>query len=126
MATITQVGLEWLSDKALDNETDVIDEIAVGSDGSSESFFATDMGTQEFRAAFSNPNVTLSETDNEGKFEVTVEVTGGTEVPAGTIIREVALFTSGDVLIAIGNITAVQVDSGASESFRIEVDPNVP
>lgn len=126
MATVTKVGLEWLSDKALDKETDHIDEIAVGSDGSSESFLATDIGTEEYRAQFSNPNVTLSETDDEGKFEVTVEVTGGTEVPAGTIIKEVALFTSGGVLIEIGNITNVQVDSGASESFRIELDPNVP
>lgn len=123
MATYTKVGLEWISDKTLDNESGVIQDIAVGTDDSSESYFATALGSEEYRASTGDPNVTLTETDDSGRFEVEVEVTGGTEVPAGTDITEVGLFESNGTLILIGNFSVVPVASASTEAFRVIFNP---
>lgn len=124
MTTVTQVGLEWISDKTLDNEAGVIDDIAIGTNGSSESFFATALANEVYRASNGDPNVTVTETNDEGTYTFELDVTGGTEVTAGKSIREIALFESNGTMICIGNFNPVFIESGQTETFRVEFNPD--
>lgn len=121
MVTLTDTGLEWLGDKVIDNVSTTLDTVAVGS-GNGESATATSLGSQEFSADSGTSIVEFVETGTEGQIEARIEVTGGTEVPAGVTITEIGVFANTD-LIFIDEFNGVTIADGQSEEFVLPLIP---
>jgi hypothetical protein len=72
--------------------------------------------------------VEISPGANLGELVAKIEVTGGTEIPAGAEVSEMMASVSGDsVIIGVDNFSAVPVESGQTVNFSmpitIERDP---
>lgn len=127
MTIATDVGLEWLSDKAFDREADDINTMAVGTGTGSEDPVATSLSSEKYRATDADANVEFIESNATGGFDAVIRVKGGTEVPAGTEITEIAVFAGGggsgdNVMLIVDEFSGVTVDSGRTEEFAIPVD----
>ncbi len=121
MTTVTDHGIDWYQDRAIDVAGGRIDEIAVGSGEDSEDEGATELADEEYRADYESNNVEFDRTD-DGRIEATITVQGGTEVPADTEIREMLIEVSEEtVVVAIDNFDAVLVESGHTEEFTMPV-----
>ena len=126
MTTITDTGLEWISDTSLGKTGEEIDAIAVGTGTGNEGTGATSLASETYRADKSNEDVVFVETDATGAFEAVITVTGGQEVPDDTDITEIGVFggdTAGDPdLIVIDEFAAVTVEQGHTEEFTVPID----
>lgn len=126
MTTITDTGLEWISDVILGSVTEEIDAIAVGSGTGAEGNGATSLTTEEYRAQKSNEDVVFTETDATGAFEAIITITGGQEVPAGTQITEIGVFGGDGAadpdLIVIDEFASVTIEQGHTEEFTVPID----
>lgn len=129
MTEVTDVGLEWTKEKSLGRQSDRVDTVAIGTDGTTESASDTSLGNEVYRAQESNANVTLVETGSEGQYEAVIRIKGGLEVSAGTTIREVGVFAGGDLsanetntLIVRDAFSGVTIESGHTEEFTVPID----
>lgn len=126
MTTITDNGLEWLSDAALGFNSEEIDAIAVGTGAGNEGTGATSLTAEEYRADQTSEDVVFIETDATGAFEAIITVTGDQEVPAGTEITEIAVFAgetdANPTMIVIDEFAAVTIENGHTEEFTIPID----
>jgi len=126
MATLTDDGLVWLGDKALDDVNTRIDAIAVGT-GQNESGDASTLGNEVYRADYTMANVEFVDVTGPGAFEGHIEVQGGTEVPANTQITEIGVFAGGDggggTLVIIDEFDPIEVGDGHTEEFTSPATP---
>jgi hypothetical protein len=125
MTTITDDGFEAIGDVLLGLTATRINAIAVGTGTGSETQGATALGNEVFRASKSDPKTSFADSGPGGQLEVTIAVTGGTDVAANTGISEVGLIedTSGKSrLVAIDELPQVVVENGDIENFTLPVD----
>jgi hypothetical protein len=124
MVTVTDSGLEWLTDKTRDGASSRVDAVALGT-GTNESTTATALGNEVHRGDDSEPAVSFVETD-QTTYEARITVTGGTEVPAGTAISEIAVLAGGagggGTLVVIDQFDAVTVEAGHTERFDVPLE----
>lgn len=127
MATLTDFGLEWGTDRWLDNASGRLDYIGVGSGSGAEANDATALANREYVAEYTNSNIEFVETGPGGEFEAIIRVKGGTEVPAGTELSEIGVYvgdpTADGNLFIIDEFNTVPVAAGRTEEFRIPVTP---
>lgn len=128
MTTITDDGLEAIGDILLGLTQSRINEIAVGTATGSEVASANALGNEVFRADQASTKTSFADSGTGGELEVTVAVTGGTDVPANTQIAEVGVFEAGSGgsgrLIVIDQIPAVTVENGDIEQFTVPINVN--
>lgn len=122
MTTTPDEGLEAIGD-LLKN---AVAYVGLGT-GKNESTTASALGNPEYLAQPSNANVRVIETGTTGEIEIIIEVTGGTEVPGGKKISEMAAFDgdpdSDGNLLSIDEFAEIEVEAGHTEEFTIPVDP---
>lgn len=127
MTIITDNGLEVVGDLLIGTASGQIDALAVGTGTGSESTTATALNNEVHRAAASGGNVELIETGGTGESELTIQVKGGLEVPAGASITEIGAFVNGvgggGTLLFIDNFNPVTVGTGDTEEFIIPINP---
>jgi hypothetical protein len=128
MTTITDDGFEALADVLIGLTQTRIDAIAVGTATGSEVQNASTLGNEVFRADKSDPKTSFADTGSGGQLEITIAVTGGTDVPANTQITELGVFEDGangnGRLTVIDQVPAVTVENGDIEQFTVPVDVN--
>lgn len=117
MVTVTDNGLELISDELLD----VYDEIAVGTGTTDDAAGDTSLESETYRAQVSDSIVEFRETGGTGDYEAAIEVGGGLEVPAETEISEIGLFANG-TLVVRDVFAAVTVEAGHRREFTIDGD----
>lgn len=122
MTTTPDDGLEAIGDLL----RNTVAYVGLGT-GQNESTTASTLGNREYLVQTSNSNVELIETGSTGEYEVVIRVKGGTEVPGGTAISEMAIF-DGDpdgsgTLLNIDEFGAKTVEAGHTEEFTIPVNP---
>lgn len=118
MTTATDAALDWYQNRSIGNSSAVVDTIAVGSGTGSESSTSSGLSSEEYRASTSDQNVEITKTANLGEVDVTIEVTGGTEVAAGTEISEMMAYISAEnIVVAVDNFSGVTVGAGETEQF---------
>ncbi len=121
MTTVTDHGIDWYQDRAIDVAGGRIDEIAVGSGTDSEADDTTELAIEVYRADDESNNVEFDRID-DGRIEATITIQGGTEVPADTEIREMLVEVSEEtVVVAVDNFDAVVVESGHTEEFTMPI-----
>lgn len=122
MTTTPNEGLEAVGDLI----RNAVAYVALGT-GQNESTTASGLENRVYAADVSSTNVELVETGTTGEFEIVVRVKGGTEVPAGTEISEMAAY-DGDpaadaTVFSIDEFAAKTVEAGHTEEWTIPVDP---
>jgi hypothetical protein len=129
MTTITDDGFEAIGDVLLGLTQTRIDAIAVGTGTGAETQGATSLGNEVFRADEADPKTSFADSGPGGQLEVTIAVTGGTDVAANTQVTEVGIFEDGSGgggrLTVIDEIPAVTVENGDIESFAVPIDVGV-
>lgn len=127
MTTTTDAGLEWISDRTIGNVSDLLDTIAVGTGTGSEATTSTSLANEQHRADTTDSDVRFVETGNAAEYEAIITVTGGDEVPDGTVITEIGVIAGGvdtggtDTLVFVDEFTGVTVDQGHSEEFTVPI-----
>lgn len=95
-SVITDEGRDWLKEKIFNNESDETPYIvAVGDGTNSPASGNTSLQNELYRANDDDSNCTIAPTSNTGEFEWRITISGGTEVPAGTDVSEIAIISSG-------------------------------
>jgi len=128
MTTITDTAFDWYQERAIGATDAVIDTVAVGNGTGSESDPSSGLSNTVYQGTTALNIVEISPGANLGELVAEIEVTGGTEIPAGTEVSEMMASVSGDsVIIGVDNFSAVPVESGQTENFSmpitIERDP---
>jgi hypothetical protein len=128
MTTITDDGFEALADVLIGLTQTRVDAIAVGTATGSETPSASALGNEIFRADKSDSKTSFADTGPGGQLEITISVTGGTDVAANTQVAEVGVFEDGagggGRLVVVDNIPSVTVENGDIENFTVPVDVN--
>lgn len=121
MTTVTDDGVDWYQDIAIGNTEYPIDTIAVGTGSGSEGVNSDGLDAPVYEGqAGDDSNVTFQTLDQTGLMEAIITVRGGTEVPAGTVITEMAVVVNGDdVVVAVDNFTPIEVEAGHTEEFTM-------
>ena len=120
-ALVVNSGLEWLSDKAFDNVTDIIDEVAVGTGTTDPARNDTSLENEVYRGT-SGGNIEFNEIDNTGGVEAKIVITGGTEVPDGTEVSEFGIYTeeAGTNTLILREVREpITINNGNKEEFTI-------
>ena len=95
MTTVTNNGETWLRDMSLGTVSAPIDTVVIGSGTDRESTEDTSLGQIEHRTTTENNNVSLVADPNDPRrVIVSVTISAGNEVPAGTEITEMGLIVS--------------------------------
>lgn len=122
MTTFTDDAREWLADLSLGNVSTQIDAVAIGT-GKNEGPGASALANQEYRTDTGDPNVTITDTGT-GSYSVALQVTGGTEIPAGTQITEMGILADGigggGILVFIDQFDYIEVPGGETVEFPID------
>lgn len=125
MTLLTDDGREWYGDKAIDAVATRLESVAVGTGSGSEDPDSSTLANETYRNDISSANVEIVEVDAVGSLEASIEVTGGTEVPAGAKITELGVFADGvnggGTLVWIDEFAAVTVEGGHTEVFSVEL-----
>jgi hypothetical protein len=128
MTTLTDVGLEAIGDILLGLTQSRIDSLAIGTATGTETQTATALGNEVFRANVSETNISLVDSGPGGQLEASIVVKGGLDIPAGTSVSEVGVFSGGagggGRLVYIDELPSVTVQLGDSEQFTVPIDIN--
>jgi hypothetical protein len=126
MTTLTNVGVEAIGNILLGLTQARIDSLAIGTATGTETQTATALGNEVFRANVSETNISLVDSGPGGELEASIVAKGGLDIPAGTSISEVGVFSDGaggkGELIYIDNLPSVTVELGDSEQFTVPID----
>jgi hypothetical protein len=116
-------GLEWASQKLLDNNVgEALYIVAVGDGTNSPSPGDTSLQSELYRADDDDSNCTVEPASGTGDIVARITVSGGNEVPADADITELGLFVSdGSTLLYREVNDAVTVGSGERQTFEFEV-----
>jgi hypothetical protein len=119
---ITDVGREYIADRAIGNTTERIDTIAVGDSTGTVSDSNTLLDSPLYSADDSNNNVIVETTSNIGDVRAEITVTAGSDpsdnVPANSEISEFGLFSNG-TLVLHEKRTPVTLEGNDTKTFKI-------
>lgn len=122
MTTVTDNGIDYFQDRGIGTANGPIDTVVLGTGSGSESETSSGVDSQAYSGTDSNGNITIESVSQTGRFEARVEIQGGTEVPGGTEITEMAIRASADgVCVAIDTFESVKVKTGETEEFTMPV-----
>lgn len=128
MTTITNDGFEAIADVLIGLTSTRIDAIAVGTATGSEVQSASSLGNEVFRATKSDPKTSFADSGPGGRLEITIAVTGGTDVQAGAQVAEVGVIensgSADERLVIIDQVPQVTVENGDIEQFTVPVEIN--
>lgn len=124
MTLLTDDGKDWYG--TITNpttSTDDIASVAIGSGSGSENVSATSLGNREYIADYQDAPVDFIDGSALGEVTAVIEVTGGTEIPAGTTITEMAVLAglsgSTSFFVYVDEFSGVTVQSGSTRSFEL-------
>ena len=127
MTIITNDGLKWYRDISVGDDEN-IDAVALGTGITETSISDTSLQNEVYRGTKSDINVTIRKGDNYNEFDVYIDVTGGSQISAGTEITEIGVFaesgTSDEVMIARDVFNSVELVSGIKERFSTTIRIN--
>lgn len=114
-------GLDFFEESIIGNGfTDVMDTVAVGDGTSAPNSSDTSLSNNLFEADTTSNNVTIERGGATGEIRVTIEFTGGVEVPADSDISEFGLKTNtGTLVYREVRDSAVNVASGETKIIEI-------
>lgn len=112
-------GRNFVEEATVDGISEVLDTVAVGTGDTAPTSSDTSLDAEVYSVADSNGNVTVEKTTNTGEIRFVVEVTGGTEVPAGTEIIELGALTTDDRLF-YREVRSSPITVGSGETKVIE------
>lgn len=122
--TITNEGVDVIASSLAGVSTEHAAAVAVGTGTDSVSRNDTALTSEIHREA----PTTIVATD-AGEREYTIEITGGTEIPAGTEVSEFGLMTSttadSGTLIYREVATPITVGDGITQEFVLTIDVNI-
>lgn len=116
----TDDGRDFFEDVAVGDITDEINTVAIGDGDSAPSSTDTSLDSPIYEETDAATNTTIERTSTTGTIRVSVEVTGGVEVPGGTDVTEIGLKTNGDSLV-YREVRSAGIDVGQGESKVIEL-----
>ncbi len=129
MVTVTDDGLERISDIFLGFVDDKAYRVAVGTGTGNEGKKANILNNRVYISNRDNDDCYFEETNATGGFRAHLEVTAGgstasvsTSNPDENDITEIAVFTKQGVLIVIDEFQEVTIPNGHTEEFTIEGD----
>lgn len=108
----TDSGLSWLVDFAAEQTDVAFQSVAVGSGDTQGSLDQSALNDELYRSDISESNSSVESTTDVGEIIIKITVSGGTEVPAGSTITEIALFLSDDTIFYLESEKNVTVESG--------------
>lgn len=112
---VTDDGLQFVTEKSIDETDDFIREIAVGTGNSTPATGDTSLDNEIHRQE--------AEFNTSGsQYDAVVTVSGGTEVTPGTTIQELGLFTRDGDLVIREVIEGFVIGAGHREEFTMPVD----
>jgi hypothetical protein len=125
MTTVTDTWLQALSEIALGESDDRIQEIAVGTGTGSESQDSTALSNEVYRVSFDSGAANLELTDTVGEFVASIDVTAGgstanvsAQNPSENDITEIAIFTRDEVMVVINEFPEPEtIDVGTTQRF---------
>jgi len=124
MTLLTDDGREWYGAKGIDAVATRLDTVAIGTGTDSEQPGASTLADEVYRSTVPTENVEFTEGDDVGVVEAAIEVKGGTEVPAGTEVSELAVIADGDgggeTVVWIDEFDGVTVNVGIGERFSMD------
>lgn len=126
MTTVTDDGLEALSDVSHGFRAAEIDAVGVGTGTGNEATGATSLANEAYRADKSNEDIEFVEAGASGAVEAIITVTGGQEVSAGAEINEIGVYigeqNGNATLVVIDEFANVTVEDGHTEEFTVPYD----
>ena len=123
MTVITEDGRDWYQDRAR-GDAEPFDEVAVGTGDwpdPDDLEQADDLDDEAYRGEITDGNIEIDNVSDTGRLHVTIEISGGTEVPGDTEITEMAIFAD-DLLVWIVSFDAVPVEAGVTEEFTMPIE----
>lgn len=116
---ITNEGEKWYAEIAADN----IQYVAAGTGSKSYSDNDTSLDNEVLRTDVSKlPAVVFADT-SENELVASITIAGGTDVPAGTTIRELALIsTDSDFVYRDVLDNPITFDAGLKRTLRFSID----
>lgn len=125
---VPDVGLEWIGDKTLENDStddEVVRYVAVGTGGTTPATGDTQLDNEIHRQEGE-----FTESNTTGGYDAVITVSGGTEVDPGDTITELGIFagtyqddgTNQGTLLLRETINGVTVEAGHREQFTIPLD----
>lgn len=120
---ITDVGREFVANKAIGNTTDFLQYIAIGEGLGGVSPSDTTLSNELYRGDKADSNVEISTTSNVGDITAEVTVTAGTEpsdnVTSNSDISEFGLLTRDSVLLLHEKRAVVTLENNDTKTFNI-------
>lgn len=123
---IVNSGLKFFEDVLFDQlYTETLNTVAVGDGEVAPSKSDTSLTNNLYEANSAAANVTVSRGSGIGEMVFTIEVTGGTEVPAGAELTEVAVKSSdGQLVYYEVRSTAITVATGETKILEVRITPD--
>lgn len=118
---LTTRGKIWFIQRSLGTTSEIQQYIAVGTDGTDPTVGDTSLGNEVDR--FSRDTAVAAFRQPAGNAEIIGEVspTGGVEIPAGTEIKEIGVFSNQDNLLYRDTRGGVTIGLGDTVDFEISV-----
>lgn len=125
MTITVDIGLEWAERKFIGQEDTRIDAMAVGDGSAAEDPSNTSLDNR-VSDIITDDNDPVRFVQQNDRFECLITVQGGSEIPTGTEIREVAVYaganTGNPTMITRDVFETVTVSPGHSVEFMVPVD----
>lgn len=117
-AIIPDTGREYISDRI------EFYEFAIGTGTSQPTGSDTTLENEVYRADVEDTNCSITDTSTDGEVVAKLTISGGTEVPADTVVSEFALFCNDpDTTMVYREVrSGTNIESGARVTFEIELD----
>lgn len=110
---IPNSGVRYITATMLDTFT-----VAVGTSTQTPTASDTALGNRVYDTTTDGPNASVRNTSEQGVLTVTINVSGGTEVEAGTAITELGVFGPDDNLLYRETRPATTIEAGDRVRFE--------
>ena len=128
MTTLTDNGRDWYANRAIGASVGRLSAVSVGTGSGSEATGSSSLGNEVYKADSGDSVVDFTKLGNTGEVSAVIEITGGTEVSAGTAITEMGIFGGfdgdGGPLVWVDEFPAVTIEAGHTRKFEIVFDHN--
>lgn len=123
MATIIpNVGLDWVANNSVPSkEVPELQYVAVGTGTTAPAVDDTALESEIYRSDIANSNASITKSSSTGTVRVSITVSGGTEVPAGSDITELGVFTESDDLIYREVRNTITIKNGERITFEFTI-----
>lgn len=92
--------------------------VAVGTGTATPTASDTELENEVYRTSTDGPNASVANTSTDGQLTVTITVSGGTELTAGTAVTELGVFSPDDVLLYRETRPATTIEAGDGVRFE--------